>query len=48
LPEKTSAEYFLAIDAFASGGKTYWVSKANMITSLGLGTSGTHADNYFV
>ena len=35
LPEKTSAEYFLAIDAFASGGKTYWVSKANVLSSIG-------------
>lgn len=35
LPEKTSAEYFLAIDAFADGGKTYWVSKANVLSSIG-------------
>ena len=35
LPEKTSANYFLAIDAFTDGGKTYWVSKANVLSSIG-------------
>lgn len=39
LPEKTSADYFLAIDGFSSGGKTYWVSKANVLSSIGAAPS---------
>jgi len=34
LPEKTDASYFLAIDSFSNGGKTYWVSSANVLTSI--------------
>ena len=34
LPAATSAEYFLTIDAFADGGKTKYITKANAIKSL--------------
>jgi hypothetical protein len=34
LPEVTSASYLLAIDAFASGGRTKWISVANACTSI--------------
>lgn len=41
LPEKgSSAEFFLAIDSFQNGGKTYWVSKANTLSAIGAATSG--------
>lgn len=47
LPEKTSADYFLAIDAFASGGKTYFVKAANVLSSIGAAASGhNHDDTY--
>ena len=36
LPQVTSPEYFLTIDAFASGGRTKYVSKANLQNVLGL------------
>ena len=35
LPAKTSADYFLVIDAFADGGKTYYINKANVLSSIG-------------
>ena len=34
LPATTSAEYFLAIDAFANGGSTKYITKANALKSL--------------
>lgn len=36
LPERTSASYFLAIDAFASGGTTCWIGVNNVKSSLAL------------
>lgn len=35
LPQETSPQYFLCIDAFADGGKTKWASLANVKTTLG-------------
>ena len=34
LPEQTSPQYFLCIDAFNSGGTTKWASKANTLKAL--------------
>ena len=34
LPQDTSPQYFLCINAFASGGTTKWASKANVLASL--------------
>lgn len=45
LPEKTNPNYFLAIDAFADGGKTYWVGKANVKATL-LDTNTTHNNTF--
>lgn len=39
LPERSSIDYILTIDAFASGGKTYWASIATLKSSLGLGSN---------
>lgn len=45
LPEKAAPEYFLTIDTFASGGTTYWVSKANAKKAL-LDTNTTHNNQF--
>ena len=34
LPEATSIDYFLSTDSFSDGGKTHWVSNANVKKSL--------------
>ena len=34
LPEQTSPQYFICIDAFADGGTTKWASKANTLKAL--------------
>ena len=39
LPEQTAPEYFLSIDAFASGGTTKWVSILNTQKALGIKNS---------
>lgn len=36
LPENTSPQYFLTIDAFASGGSTKWAGLANVKAALGI------------
>ena len=46
LPEKTSPQYFLNIDAFASGGQTYWSSKANTLQALTGLTSSAVGNNH--
>lgn len=49
LPEKGSnAEFFLAIDSFQNGGKTYWVSKANTLSAIGAATSGHNHDTTYL
>lgn len=48
LPEKASPNYFLAIDAFASGGKTYFVDAANVLSSIGAAASGHNHDNTYL
>lgn len=45
LPEKTNPEYFLVIDAFANGGKTYWSGKADVKSTL-LGINSTHNNQF--
>jgi hypothetical protein len=39
LPERSSVDYVLSIDAFDNGGKTYWSSMATLKSSLGLGSA---------
>ena len=36
LPSKATPEYFLTIESFASGGKTYYTSQANTKSALGV------------
>ena len=38
LPEQSSPQYFLVLDAFASGGTTKWSSVANVKSALGVTT----------
>lgn len=48
LPETTSSQYFLVIDAFADGGTTKWISKANALTSLGAAASNHNHNGTYV
>ena len=36
LPEQTASPYFVTIEAFAKGGKTYYTSQANVKSNLGI------------
>ena len=46
LPEQTSPQYFLVLDAFASGGQTKWTSKASLAGQL-LKTTFDATDNTY-
>lgn len=48
LPESTTGNYYLIIDAFANGGTTKWINKANIVVGKAdaITTAGTTAQFY--